>query len=126
MKKILIAEDDQYLINSYRVKFVKSGFDVRMAFDGDEVFKILENFTPDIILLDLVMPGKDGFTVLSELKRNEKWKKIPVIVTSNLGQPEDMEKARSLGAADYLVKVQVSLEDIVNKINILLAKPSQL
>lgn len=120
MKKILIAEDDQYLINSYRVKFSKSGFDVRMAFDGDEVFKVLENFTPDIILLDLVMPGKDGFTVLSELKRNEKWKKIPVIVTSNLGQPEDMEKAKSLGADDYLVKVQVSLEDIVNKINTLL------
>lgn len=121
MKKILIAEDDQYLINSYRVKFSKSGFEVHMALDGNEVFKILEHFTPDMILLDLVMPGKDGFTVLSELKQNERWKKIPVIVTSNLGQVEDREKAKNLGADDYLVKVQVSLEDIVNKIKTLLS-----
>ena len=117
MKKILIVEDDQYLINTYRVKFNKSGFDVRLASDGDEVFKLLQSFTPDIILLDLVMPGKDGFTVLSELKKNETWKHIPVIVASNLGQPEDIEKAKKLGAADYLIKVQVSLSDIVNKVN---------
>lgn len=116
MNKILIAEDDKFLVNAYRVKLTKSGFDVKIALDGEEVFEILKTFTPDIILLDLVMSKKDGFTVLEDLGKNEKYKGIPVLVASNLGQAEDIERAKKLGAKDFIVKSNMSLEDILTKI----------
>lgn len=120
MKKILIVEDDKYLANAHRVKLSKSGFEVQIAGDGDQAIQILKTFTPDLILLDLIMPNKDGFTLLSEIKQNPAWKAIPVIVTSNLSQKEDMEKAKGLGAADYLVKSNINLNDLVIKIQALI------
>lgn len=117
MKKILVAEDDKFLSSAYRVKLTKAGFEVQMAFDGNEALTALQNFTPDIILLDLIMPSKDGFTVLAEIKANEAWKNIPVIVASNLGQKEDIEKSRQLGAIDFIVKSDLSLEGVIEKIN---------
>lgn len=122
MKKVLIAEDDSYLVNAYRVKLSKAGFAVKMAMDGDEVLQTLQSFSPDLILLDLVMPGKDGFTILAELKKNSSWKGIPVIVSSNLGQKEDREKAMGLGAVDYIVKTEVSLDEVLAKINTVIGK----
>lgn len=120
MKKILIVEDDKYLANAHRVKLTKSGFEVQLAGDGDKALELLKTFTPDLILLDLIMPNKDGFTLLSEIKQHPAWKAIPVIVTSNLSQKEDMEKAKALGAADYLVKSNINLNDLVTKINSLI------
>ncbi len=117
MKKILIVEDDKYLINAYRVRLKKDGFEIKMAMNGEEALQALQDYTPDLILLDLVMPGKDGFITLAELKANPKWKNIPVIVSSNLGQKEDIEKAKAAGAQDYLIKTEVNLEDIVAKID---------
>jgi DNA-binding response OmpR family regulator len=114
--KVLIVEDDKFLSNAYRLKFTKVGFEVKIAFDGQEAINILGSFTPDIILLDLVMPVKDGFTVLSELKSNTQYKTIPVIITSNLSQKEDIDKAIGLGANDFLVKSDVSMDDIVKKV----------
>lgn len=120
MSKILIAEDDKYLSSAYRVKFTKAGFETQIASDGIEAFDILKKFTPDIILLDLVMPRKDGFTTLEELKKNPKYKKIPVIITSNLGQQEDIDKCKQLGAKEYIVKSDMSLDDLVSKITSIL------
>lgn len=117
MKKILVVEDDKYLSNAYRVKLSKKGFEIRLAFDGNEAIEQLQTFLPDLILLDLVMPRKDGFSTLAELKQNETWKKIPVIITSNLGQSEDIEKGKKLGANDFFVKSELSLNDLINKIN---------
>ncbi len=114
--KILIAEDDKFLANAYRVKLTKVGFDVQIAGDGVEALKILEEFTPEVILLDLIMPNKDGFTTLEEIKTNESYKSIPVIVASNLGQKEDIDKAKELGADDYVVKADMELEDLVKKV----------
>lgn len=122
MSKILIAEDDKFLSNAYRVKLTKSGFTIEMASDGEEAIKKLATFTPDLIILDLVMPIKDGFAVLRELKANAQWKAIPVIVASNLGQKEDLNKAMSLGASDYLIKSDLHIEDLIGKINGLLLK----
>lgn len=116
MKKILIVEDDQFLANAYRVKFQKEKFEVIIAYDGEEAIAKLATFKPNIILLDLVMPKKDGFVTLADLKANPKWRKIPVIVTSNLSQSADFERAKSLGAIDYLVKSDTAIGKIVEKI----------
>ncbi|KKU91254.1 MAG: Two-component response regulator [Microgenomates group bacterium GW2011_GWA1_48_10] len=116
-KKILVAEDDHFLLSAYKVKLTKAGFDVKTATDGEEALAILKDFTPDIILLDLVMPKMDGFDFLKKFRANETWKKIPVIVASNLGQKDDLDKARSLGASDYVIKSDLSLDALTTKIN---------
>lgn len=122
MKKILVAEDDTFLANAYRVKLTKAGFEVKLASDGDEVLGMLASFIPDVILLDLVMPNKDGFATLEELGANEKWKTIPVIIASNLGQKEDVEKGMKLGAKDFVIKSEMSLSDLIKKIHEIASK----
>lgn len=121
MKKILVAEDDRILANTYKIKLTLEEFDVKIATDGQEALEILTSFTPDIIVLDLVMPKKDGFAVLEEIKKDPKLKSIPVIVASNLGQHEDLERAKALGAADYLIKADMSMSGLVQKIKSYLA-----
>lgn len=120
MNKILVGEDDSFLANAYRVKLTKAGFEVKIARDGQEVIDSFATFVPDLIILDLIMPVKDGFTTLSEIKANDVWKKIPVIVASNLGQKEDIDKSMTLGAIDYVVKSNMSINSLVEKINNLL------
>lgn len=117
MARVLVVEDDKFLVSAYRAKLTKSGFEVQIALDGQEGVDALKTFTPDIILLDLVMPRKDGFTTLGEIRAQEKWKTVPVIVTSNLGQKEDIDKAMSLGATDYIIKSDLSMDALVAKIN---------
>ena len=94
----------------------KEGYEVKIATDGSEVAKILEEFIPDLILLDIIMPKKDGFAVLEELKASEKYKKIPVIVASNLGQTEVIEKGKKLGAVDFVVKSNMGIGEILKKV----------
>lgn len=116
-KKIIVAEDDKFLANAYRVKLTKAGFEVHMASDGQEVIDLLSKpIVPDILILDLVMPNMDGFGVLTKLKANPTWSKLPIIVASNLGQKEDIDRAQSLGAKDYIVKTDLSLNDLIVKI----------
>ena len=117
MKKILIVEDDKYLANAHRVKLTKSGFETMIAYDGNEAIKTCATFNPDIIILDLIMPNKDGFTVIEELKNDPVMKTIPIIVTSNLSQQEDINRALNLGAVDYIVKSNIDLNDLLRKIN---------
>jgi DNA-binding response OmpR family regulator len=121
MAKVLIAEDDKFLLKAYQVKLSKSGHDVKYARNGSEALSVLEEFSPDLVVLDLIMPGKDGFTVLEEMKKDEKLKHIPVLVTSNLGQKEDRDRAIALGAKDYIIKSDLSLNDLVGKINSIIA-----
>lgn len=120
MAKILVAEDDKFLASAYRVKLSKAGHEIKIASDGQEALDILNTFTPDVILLDLIMPVKDGFVVLEELKKNNDWKNIPVIVASNLSQKEDIDKGMSLGASDYIIKSQMPINVVLEKINNLL------
>ncbi len=117
MKNLLIVEDDPYLLNAYRVKFVKAGFEVKTAMDGNEAIVALQTFTPDVILLDLIMPKKDGFSTLEEIKKNEQWKDIPIVISSNLGQKEDIDRGRQLGAIDFVVKSELNLNTLVDKVN---------
>jgi DNA-binding response OmpR family regulator len=114
--KVLVVEDDKFLMSAYRAKLERSGFEVHMASDGDEALTVLQTLVPDIILLDLVMPRKDGFATLAELRQREQLKAVPVIVASNLGQKEDIDKATGLGATDYIIKSDLSMDDLISKI----------
>jgi two-component system, OmpR family, alkaline phosphatase synthesis response regulator PhoP len=120
MKKILIVEDDRFLLGAYRAKLEKSDFEVKTASDGQEALDSLKTSSPDLILLDLVMPIKDGFTTLQEIRAMAKFKKTPIIIASNLGQKEDIDKGMSLGATGYIVKSDISLDDLIVKIKKLL------
>ena len=115
MNKVLVAEDDGFLANALRVKLTKTGYEVAMASDGEEAEKLFVTFKPDLLLLDLLMPKQDGFTVLQEIRKKDT--KLPIIVSSNLSQKEDLEKAMKLGATDYVVKSESSLEQIIEKMN---------
>ena len=124
MKKILVVEDDTYLANAYRVKLVKSGFEIKNAFDGEEALEVLKMFIPDIILLDIVMPKKDGFETLREIKLDEKLKNIPVILCTNLGQKEDIDRGMQLGANEFFIKTDFPLSSLIEKIENLLNNKS--
>ncbi len=117
-KKILLAEDEEFVARSYIRKLQVEGFEVLHAHNGEEVLKILTTEKPDLMLLDLMMPLKTGFEVLTEIKENgtEEVKKIPIVVASNLGQKSDIDTALSLGAVDFLVKSNISLKELVEKI----------
>lgn len=114
--KILIAEDDKFLANAYRLKFTKLGWDATIVADGKEVIEYLNTQTPDVLLLDLIMPNMDGFEVLEKIKQIGKTGLFPVVVASNLGQKEDIERALELGAVDFLVKSEISIDALVQKI----------
>lgn len=116
MKKILVAEDDRFLGAAYKTKLSKLGWEVVLAVDGQEALEVMKTFVPDVILLDLVMPRIDGFAVLAELKKNSAWAGIPVLVASNLGQKEDIDRSRELGAVGYVVKADLSIEELVKRI----------
>lgn len=122
MAVILIAEDDVFLRRLLIEKIGKSGFTVAEATNGTEVFDYLKTVTPDIILLDLMMPNTDGFEVLQKIKSLPATQNIPVLVLSNLGEKENIEKAMSLGATDYMIKAHFVPDEIVTKIQTILNK----
>lgn len=115
-KFILIAEDDHFYGNIYKVKLTKEGYDVLVVGNGEWVIPAAEKRRPDLILLDLVMPSKDGFETLKEIKSHKALSNVTVVVFSNLGQEVDINKAKSLGATDYFVKTNVSLQEVIDKI----------
>ncbi|MEK7160676.1 MAG: response regulator [Patescibacteria group bacterium] len=121
-KKILLVEDDRFISEMYVVKLEESGLNVDVAFDGLEGLAKTASFKPDLILLDIALPKKDGFEVLDELKKGETTKHIPVIVLTNLGQKEEVQKGLALGADDYVIKAHFTPTEIVNKITKLLNK----
>jgi CheY-like chemotaxis protein len=115
-KKILIAEDDKFLANAYRIKLEKEGFAINIVENGQELLDLVSKLKPDIILLDLLMPVMDGFEALEKLKAEESTRKIPVLITSNLGQQSDLDKGLALGADDYIIKSNISLKEVIEKI----------
>ncbi|KKR81119.1 MAG: Response regulator receiver protein [Candidatus Daviesbacteria bacterium GW2011_GWA1_41_61] len=115
-KYILVGEDDKFYANIYKIKLAKEGFDVEVVGDGEQVLTSARQKKPDLILLDLIMPVKDGFETLKELKADPKLKDIKVVVSSNLGQEEDIKKTVQLGAVDYLTKANLSIQEVVDKI----------
>lgn len=114
--QILAVEDDNFLRDLLSRKLGHENCDFIAAVDGETALKILETETPSIILLDLILPGIDGYEVLEKIKSNPKTKNIPVVILSNLGQESDIEKAKKLGADDFLIKANFSIDEVIGKI----------
>jgi DNA-binding response OmpR family regulator len=115
--KILFVDDDNFLRKVYEAELKEKNFDVILAQDGEEGLEKAQLEDPDLIILDMIMPKKSGFEVLTELQRNPKTRNIPVIILSNLGQEDDKKKGVDLGAVDYLIKDNITLGILVDKIN---------
>lgn len=114
---IFVAEDDAFLANAYKSSLANAGFDVTVVSDGNALLELLKKKKqPALILLDLVMPVKDGFETLKDLKSDESLADIPVIVASNLGDKDDITKGIALGAKDYIVKTDTSVEELIRKV----------
>jgi len=116
MKKILLIEDEELIIKLLSKKLVSIGYDVLLAMDGQEGIEKMKQSVPDLVLLDIVMPRMGGFEVMAEMKKDAVLAKIPVIIISNSGQPLELEKAKQLGAADWLVKTEFDPKEVADKI----------
>ncbi len=114
--KILVADDDSFFRNFYSTKLKENAHIVEVASDGVETLEKIKTFQPDILLLDIIMPNKDGFSVLTELKKDPLTASIPVLIFSTLGQEQDVEKAKSLGANGYINKSYFDFPKMLEKI----------
>ena len=115
-KKVLVIEDDTLLKDMLGQQLTKDGWQVLHATEGSQALTLAEGEHPDIVLLDLLLPGMSGFEVLSGLKEKDATKDIPVIILSNLGQQEDIDKGMKLGAADFMIKSNFTLDEVSEKI----------
>lgn len=113
-KKILIAEDEKPMSKALEIKLGRAGYDVKAVYNGEEAIEMMKKEKFDLLLLDLIMPKKDGFDVLEEIK--SKKIKTAVIVLSNLGQEEDINKAKALGAKDFFIKSDTPIAQILEHI----------
>ena len=114
--KILLIEDDRFLSEMYATKLTESGFIVETAFNGEEGLAKAENIKPKLVLLDIVLPKKDGFEVLAALKEKGFLKDMKIIALTNLGQKEEVEKGMSLGASDYIIKAHFTPTEVAAKV----------
>ena len=115
-KKVLLVEDDKTISSMYKIKIEIGGFEVLIADNGADGLKLAKEQKPDIIMLDVILPQLDGFSVLEELKKGALTKNIPVVMLTNLGTEEDKEKGGKLGAVDYLVKANLTPAQVEEKI----------
>jgi len=115
-KTILVVEDDKFLRELIARKLREENFNITEAIDGEEGIKKIKEEKPDLVLLDLILPGIDGFEVLSKMKEDTSLPKIPVIILSNLGQKDDVGKGFKLGAVDYLIKAHFTPGEIIGKV----------
>jgi DNA-binding response OmpR family regulator len=122
MKKILLVEDDPMLQDIYLTKLKEVGFDVSLASDGEKVIPELERAKPELMLLDIVLPLKDGWEVLAEVRKDPRWNSVRIVVLSNIGEASDVEKGFALGANLYLIKAHFTPSQVVGEVNKLLTK----
>jgi len=114
--KVLLVEDDKMILDMYTLKFSQEGYEVVQAENGKDGLDSAKKESPDIILLDIILPQMDGFTVLKEIKKVDALKDIPVILLTNLGQDGDVKKGLELGANDYLIKANYTPSQVVDKV----------
>ncbi|MEK9170258.1 MAG: response regulator [Patescibacteria group bacterium] len=114
--KVLLIEDDPFLGSLLGNRFKREGIDVVIVKSGNEAIKAMKAQPFDLALLDLILPGKSGFEVLEEIKADPQISKVPVVIISNLGQESDVVKGKELGAADYIIKAKISIDEMVKKV----------
>jgi CheY-like chemotaxis protein len=128
MAKILLVEDDGILVEMYQAKFELEGHEVEVATNGEECLERLQDYKPELILLDILMPKLNGFHVLKEIKKQPELRSIPVILLTNLGEAEvdmNQELATALGVSDYLIKSRHTPDEVVEKVMKVLTKTAQ-
>ena len=115
-KTILLVEDDPFLIDIYTTKLKEAGFSVVVAVEGEESLKKIAEEKPDIVLLDIVLPNVDGWEVLRKIRKDQKLKDLKVVILSNLGRKEEVEKGKKLGAVKYLIKAHHTPSEVVEEV----------
>ncbi|PIX90984.1 MAG: response regulator [Candidatus Moranbacteria bacterium CG_4_10_14_3_um_filter_44_15] len=121
-KKVLIVEDDNFVAEVYSTKLLEMGHEVQIAQNGEEGLVLIEKSKPDLVLLDILMPVMGGIELLEELKKKVEWKNIPIILLTNVGEKESIQKARNLGVQDYLIKSHFTPAEVIEKIESILGK----
>jgi DNA-binding response OmpR family regulator len=116
MKKILLIEDDSFLIDIYTTKLKESGFSVEVASEGEEAIRKVKEGKFDLVLLDIVLPKVDGWDILRQIKAESKLDDLKVVIISNLSQKEEVEKGMNLGAEKYLIKAHYTPSEVVREI----------
>lgn len=115
-KKILLIEDEELIIKLLGKKLSSAGYDIALAMNGEEGLKKMKEVKPDLVLLDIIMPRKGGFEVMEEMCKDPRFLNIPVIVISNSGQPLELDRAKRLGAVDWLVKTEFDPKEVMEKV----------
>lgn len=121
-KRILIVDDDPFILDMYVLKLKEGDYQIDTAANGKDALKKVNETKPDLLLLDVVLPGMDGFEVLAELKKNPPEHPLKIILLTNLGQKEDVTRGMSLGADDYIIKAHFTPSEVVHKVEHLLQK----
>jgi DNA-binding response OmpR family regulator len=128
MQKILLVEDDPFLSSLLKNRLQKEGFEVIHARDGEEAITALRTTPVHLVLLDIILPKRSGFEVMEEIRTDGQVKlqnsNLPIIIISNLGQAEDMEKGKELGAIEYFVKAKTSIDDLVGRVKDFVSGPT--
>jgi two-component system alkaline phosphatase synthesis response regulator PhoP len=119
-KQLLLVDDDQFIAVAYKDGMEHAGYEVSVAHNGIEALEKLNEIKPDLIITELVMPKMNGFEFLQKIKKSQTFREIPVLILTNLSQDSDRAEANEYNVSDFLVKSDVSLTDVVNKINELL------
>jgi len=120
-KKVVWVEDDKFLADIIKRKFAATKCTLFYFTEGLEALEIIKKEIPDIIMLDILLPGIDGFEILEKIKSNPNTKNIPVILLSNLGQPSDIKRGKELGVTHFMIKATVTPDDIIDKIKEILS-----
>ncbi len=120
--KILLVDDDEFLLDMYSLKFKEAQFNIDVAGNGTIALEKIRANTYQVVLLDIVMPGLDGFEVLTQIKKENLLKDTIIIVLSNLGQKEDIERGMQLGAQDYVIKAHFTPREVVEKVKLHLSQ----
>jgi len=115
-KKILLIEDEKIMIDLLSKKLIQEGYEVAVAENGQDGLRMIKESKPNLILLDVIMPRMGGFEVMEEINKDEELKKIPIIIVSNSGQPVELDRAKKLGAKDWLIKTEFNPQEVIDKI----------
>jgi DNA-binding response OmpR family regulator len=121
-KTILLVEDDQFLASLLKNRLTKEDFEILLAKNSDEAISFLETNNPDLIVMDIILPGKSGFEAIEAIAALPQASRVPIIVLSNLGQESDVARGKQLGVIDYFVKAETSIDDLTTKIKGFLKK----